>query len=236
MKNEPVLITGSSKGLGEELALVFASANHDIILHGRNKKDLAGVKEKVSKMGVNCYILDGDLRLDKTIEGLCKIAKEKDVSVLINNAGTDLKLHNAGPDLKLPLNEVDNKQIDEILITNLIAPIKLTKRLYTLFLDKGYGTIVNINSLSGLLAHDLRSIYCASRWGLRGFTDAFRLEAKKHKVRVLGVYPSRIKTKPYFTYGMEPQQVAQKIYAAYEDTNIDEIKLDGRPKKWRKGF
>lgn len=231
MENKSVLVTGSSKGLGEELALVFASNNHDVILHGRDKEDLARVKEKVSKTGVSCYILGGDLREDKTIEELYKVAKEKDVSVLINNAGTDLKLHDAGPELKLPLNEIDDEQIDEILITNLTAPIKLTKRLYTLFLGKGYGTIININSLSGLESHELRSIYCASKWGLRGFTDTFRLEAEKHKVRIIGVYPSRIKTKPHFTFGMEPQEVAQKIYAAYEDTNINEIKLDGRPKK-----
>ena len=231
MKNKSVLITGSSKGLGEELALVFASNNYDVILHGRNKADLARVKEKVSKMAVNCYILDGDLRLDKTIDELYKLAKEKDVSVLINNAGTDLKPQDAGPDLKLPLNEIDDRQIDEILITNLIALIKLTKRLYTLFLDKGYGTIININSLSGLEPQELKSTSCASKWGLRGFTDSFRLEADKHKVRVLGVYPSRIKTKEYFTFGMEPQEVAQKIYAAYNNTNINEIKLDGRPQK-----
>lgn len=231
MKNKLILITGSSKGLGKELTLVFASNNHDIILHGRNKEDLERVKEEVSKMGVSCYIVDGDLRSDKAIEKLYKVAKEKDVSVLINNAGTDLKLSGAGPDLKSPLNEIDDKQIDEILITNLVAPIKLTKRLYTLFLARGYGMIININSLSGLEAHKLRSVYCASKWGLRGFTDTFRLEAEKHNVRVLGVYPSRIKTKPYFTFGMKPREVAQKIYTAYKNTDVNEIIIDGRPKK-----
>ncbi len=231
MKNESVLITGSSKGLGEALALVFAGNNHDVILHGRNKEDLVKVKEKVTRRGVDCHLLDGDLRLDKTIEELYKLAKEKDVSVLINNAGTDLKLEDAGPDLKLPLNKIDDKQIDEILTINLITPIKLTKRLYTLFLNKGYGTIININSLSGLEPHYLRNVYCASKWGLRGFTDSFRLEAEKHKIRILGVYLSRIKTKAHFTYGMEPQDVAQKIYAAYKNPDINEIKINGRPEK-----
>jgi len=229
MKNESVLITGSSKGLGEELALVFAGNNHGVILHGRNKEDLARVEGRVNKAGVNCYISDGDLRLDKTMEELYKLVEEKDVSILINNAGADLTPDNAGSGLKLSLNEINDEQIDEILITNLIAAIKLTRRLYTLFLDKGYGTIININSLSGLEPQELRSIYCASKWGLRGFTDSLRLEAEKHKVRVLGVYPSRIKTKPYFTYGMEPREVARKIYAAYSDSGINEITLDGRP-------
>ncbi|MFC1931531.1 SDR family NAD(P)-dependent oxidoreductase, partial [Chloroflexota bacterium] len=91
--------------------------------------------------------------------------------------------------------------------------------------------IININSISGMEPNELKSIYCASKWGLRGFTDSFRLEAKNHKVRVLGVYPSRIKTKAHFTFGMETQEVAQKIYAAYKNTEIDELKLDERPKK-----
>lgn len=231
MKNRPVLITGSSKGLGKELALVFARNSHDVILHGRNKGDLAKVERKVSKMGVNCYVLAGDIRLDETIAELNKLAEEKDISILINNAGTDLKLDDAGPDLKSPLNEIYDAQIDETLTTNLIAPIKLTKRIYSLFLSKGQGTIIYINSLSGLEAHALRNIYCASKWGLRGFTDSFRLEAAKNNVRVLGVYPGRIKTKSFFTLGMEPQEVAQKIYTAYNDTKINELILDGRPKK-----
>ena len=113
----------------------------------------------------------------------------------------------------------------------MIAPIKLTKRLYGSFLEKGYGTIININSLSGLESHEFKSIYCASKWGLRGFTDSLRLEAEKNKVRVLEVYPSRIKTKAFFTSGMEPREVAQKIYDAYKNTSISEIKLNGRPKK-----
>ncbi|MFC1903347.1 SDR family NAD(P)-dependent oxidoreductase [Chloroflexota bacterium] len=231
MKNESVLITGSSKGLGEELALVFADNNHDLIIHGRNKEDLARVKAKVSKKGVNCHILAGDLQLDKTIEELYKLAKETDVSVLINNAGTDLNYEDAPDKLKLQFTKISDKQIDEIITTNLIAPIKLTRRLYSLFLDKGHGTIININSLSGMEPHWRRTVYGASKWGLRGFTDTLRKEAKEDNIRILGVYPDRIYTKPFFKDGMEPQEVARNIYDAYKNTHINEIKLNGRPKK-----
>lgn len=223
MKNKCVLITGSSRGLGKELALVFASNNHDIILHGRNKKDLEKVKQRISKIGVNCYIICGDLKLDKTIEKIYRLAKGKNVSVLINNAGIHCP--------SLPLEEIKDEQIDDIITVNLIAPMKLTKRVYTLFLDKNHGTVININSLSGLESRELRSIYGASKWGLRGFTNIFRLEAEKNNVRVIGVYPSGIKTKPRFTSGMDPQKVAQKIYSAYRNKSISKIKLDGRGEK-----
>lgn len=228
MNNKSVLITGSSKGLGEQLALAFARNNYDIILHGRNKESLAKVKGEISKVGVNCFIVTGDLRLDKTIEALYKVAGKTDVTVLINNAGIALTLPGEDTDLRLPLNEISDEQIDDILATNLLAPIKLTRRLYQLFLNKGHGTIININSLLGLEPRELNTLYCASKWGLRGFTDSFRLEAAKHGIRVIGVYPSRIKTRA-FTDGMEPKDVAQKIYSAFSNSAIDEIKLDERP-------
>lgn len=230
MKKEVVLITGSSRGLGEQLALIFAGNGHDIILHGRNKENLTKVQGMVVKMGVNCYITAGDLKLGKTIDELFEIARKKDISVLINNAGTSLRSNDAvEQDLKLPLSEIDKEQIDDILMTNLVAPVKLTRRLYTLFLTKKHGTIININSLLGLEPRELNSIYCASKWGLRGFTDSLRLEAEKNGVRVIGVYPGRIKTRACFTEGMGPQEVAQEIYAAYCSTDTDEVILDGRP-------
>lgn len=231
MSGKSVLITGSSKGLGEELAVVFAMNNYGVILHGRNNEDLSRVEKKVAKIGVRCDILSGDLKLDKTIKGLYKLASKRNVSVLVNNAGIDLKTNDAGSGLKLPLNEISDNQIDELLTTNLLALIKLTRRLYPLFLEKGKGTIVNINSVSGLECQELKSIYCASKWGLRGFTDSLRLEARKHGIRVVGVYPSRIKTKAYFPVGMEPREVALKIYNAYNSVDVNELILDEREKK-----
>ncbi|MFC1952749.1 SDR family NAD(P)-dependent oxidoreductase [Chloroflexota bacterium] len=231
MKNESVLITGSSRGLGEQLALVFSANNHDIILHGRNIENLGKIQNKIVGAGSDCFIITGDLMSDKTLDELNEIARQKDVSVLINNAGVSLTQDNAEEDLKLPLSNIVDNQIDELLTINLIAPVKLTRRLYTLFIDRGRGTIININSLLGLESRELNSLYCASKWGLRGFTDALRLEAEKTGIRIIGVYPSRIKTKACFTDGMDPRDVARKIYAAYISKTNDEIVLDGRPEK-----
>ena len=86
-ERKSVLITGSNRGLGKELALVFANNNYDVILHGRDKKELKKVKEQVSKTGVNCSSVSGDLNSNKTIDELDKISRDKNISVLINNAG-----------------------------------------------------------------------------------------------------------------------------------------------------
>ena len=218
--NKTVLITGSSKGLGEALALEFAKNGYNIILNGRNKKELENVKNKILKKHVKCYSVCGDIRATKTINNLYKVAKSKTISILINNAGIGFKYS---------LESVTDKQINETIDTNLLSLIKLTKKIYTFFLKKREGTIININSISGLENQELRSIYCASKWGLRGFTDTLKLEAKKNNIGIIGVYPSRIKTKPEYTFGMDVSYVAKVIYRKFKKNEEKDIILDKRP-------
>ncbi len=224
MKNNNVLITGSSKGLGKELAHVFASNGHDIILHGRDKENLKQIKQNILKKNkkIKCYVFEGDLRLQKSLGNLYEFAKAKQTTILINNAGIGSQMN---------LENMEDNEIEDILTTNLNVPIKLTKKFYKLFLELGKGTIININSILGLEIGEYKSIYCASKWGLKGFTDAFRLEAQKNNVRIIGIYPTRVKTKPEYNYGMEPSTVARKIYDLYANTNLNELILDNRPKK-----
>lgn len=219
-KNRSVLITGSSRGLGRELALVFASNGYEIVLHGRDKDRLAELKEHVLGKGVKCFVSVGDLRSAKTVADLFEIARKRHLSVLINNAAVQCP--------RLPLERISDEEIDRLLTTNLVVPVKLTRKIYSLFLKWKSGTIININSVSGLENQEQRSAYCASKWGLRGFTDTIRLEAKKHNIRVIGVYPSRIKTSPGYSRGMKAPDVAERIFHVYENTRKNEIRLDGR--------
>ena len=212
-----VLITGSGRGLGKSLALVFASNNYDIILHDRVTEDLENTRNEILEKGVNCDILLGDLNDIETIDKLYDVAKNKDVSILINNAGLHCPY--------LPLERIKDDQIDEIITTNLISQIKLTKRMYSVFLEKNNGVIININSMSGLKSSKNRTIYSASKWGLRGFSESFKLEAENHNIRIIDVYPSRIKTRPEFKCGMESNDVAKKIYDAYKDESKETIEI-----------
>ena len=226
MENKWVLITGSSKGLGKELAFVFADNNFNVVIHGRDSAKLEEVKKEILKRNVECEIVEGDLVEEETINKLENISKEKNIFVLINNAGYGIKE---------TLEEMDENEIDLLVKTNLIAPIKLTKRLI-LPLEKNNGSIININSVSGLEFQQDRTIYCASKWGLRGFSETFRLEALKKGINILNIYLSRVKTRPEFEYGMETAEVVEKIYEAYKNKEEDLI-LDDRDeeiKKWKK--
>ena len=84
---EPVLITGSSKGLGKYLALVFAENGYNIIIHGRDQRRVENVSAQLVNFGISTRFVIGDLREKSTIEKLALEFKEEDASILINNAG-----------------------------------------------------------------------------------------------------------------------------------------------------
>lgn len=222
---ETALITGSGNGVGEALALVFAENNYNIILHARKQTELDNLSKKISEKGVYCYSVQGDLREDKTIEKLSDIAKEKDITILINNAATRCP--------GVPFEQITDKYVKDLVRVSLYVPIQLTKMIYPLFQAKKSGTIVNINSITAIEPKKSRTVSSAAKWGLRGFTDCLRLEAIEHNIHVIGVYPTRIKTKPEHEYGMNSYEIATRIYEACKNPSIENIIFEGRPKEFR---
>ncbi|MBT4165918.1 SDR family oxidoreductase [archaeon] len=218
-----ILITGSSRGLGKELAIVFAERGYNIIIHGRESEDLKIVRDEIFNRGVDCEVVGGDLILDETIEKLVEISIRKNIFILINNAAMGL--------IK-PFDELNEREIKNNLEVNLFAPISLTKKIYDYFAKRKSGIIININGMGGLKPSRNQSIYCSTKYGLRGFTDALRYEAKENGVRVIGVHLSGMKTDMYTLTGadatncMEPSEVAEVVYdlsKSKESLMVDEI-------------
>ena len=147
------------------------------------------------------------------------------MSVLINNA--------AQVSLDSHFERLDDRGIENMVYTNLIAPIKLSRQIYSLFLKRGAGTIININSLVGLDKKKFKTMYSTSKWGLRGFANSLRLEAEENNIGIMNVYLSKVKSNPEDKYGMDIREVAEKIYENYKSSNFREIILDGRPEKYK---
>jgi short-subunit dehydrogenase len=220
MDKETVLITGSSNGLGKELAILFAEKGHNIWLHGRNKEMLEKVLDEVSKKDVDCNYILGDLISQKTITELSRIKEYQRVSVLINNAAEDCP--------KKAFEGINESDIERIIKVNLTAPILLSNEYYKYFLETGRGTIININSLAGREAQKFRTLYGAAKYGLRGFTETLQIEAEKNNVRVIGIYPGRIKKSQGDSYGLEYRNVAERIYSKFQSEDVNDLLVDNR--------
>ena len=140
------------------------------------------------------------------------IMYQKNVKFLINNAGMICP--------NLSFKEFEYKLIERMILVNLVAPIKVTNKLIS-----SLHQIININSMVGIEPKKNRTIYAATKWGLKGFSESLKKEETKTKI--LDVYPTNIKTWPERENAMEIDFVLNKIYEAMINGE-SELILDGR--------
>ena len=182
-----ILITGAANGLGKELALRFSFDEVRLILTDKDREGLLEVQKQVLEpRWAKCDVVSGDLGNKTTIQALYDLAYKHDLSVLINNAGV-----RAGGQIK----NMSSTDISDMISTNLVAAINLTKAMYPVFMLRKTGLIVNINSIAGQVPNSTEAAYCASKYGMRGFFDSFRFEAREHDIFVMSVYCGAMNTR-----------------------------------------
>jgi len=214
LKDKIIVLTGASDGIGREIALRLAKENAKLALIARNEDRLNKVCEEAKKLGaseVKVYVCD--LRqgedLKSTVSSI--LTDFKTVDVLINNAGVWQKM--------APLEDIPEKAIDEVIETNLSAVIKLTRLVLPELRKRDEAAILNIVSKSGVAAQEGQSVYTASKYGVRGFTEVLKAELKDSKIRVAGIYQSGTNTKMFEKTGetvpaekfTEPSDLAEVI-------------------------
>lgn len=207
--------------------MVFARNRYNVILHGRDQRDLTRVREFVLDQGVRCDVVRGDITSEETIARLSGVARKRNLDVLINNAGVYVCR---------PFQRTDSEEFRRVIGVNLIAPVILTKKIFPVFKRKRSGLIVNINSIAGKNPTDGESAYCASKHGLRGFTRSIQFEANKDHVRVIEVYLGTMNTR-MVKGRRDPEKCIQTAEAAefifglckeYPSVRINEIDLGRR--------
>lgn len=163
------LITGASRGLGQALAIFFEANKYNLILQAR--------ESKIDAMtGID--VVKGDLRSEDTLAALTRLAEDRDVDILINNAGIYANKSFAA---------TSKDDFREMIGVNLLAPILLTKAVWPIFQQKQSGLVININSIAGKVGSNGETAYCASKHGLRGFSNALQFDATKDGIRVINV-------------------------------------------------
>ena len=187
LEGQAALVTGASSGLGRAVAIALARARADVALIARSEKELRETEELVFRTGRRALVLPTDLASTTETRGAMERTVESfgRVDVLVNAAGTDAP----GPVVDL---EVEGW--DRTLEVNLRAPFLLSKAAFPHMRDAGGGTIINISSVAGKKGWANASAYCASKFGLTGFTQALADEGKKHNIRAIVLYPGAMST------------------------------------------
>lgn len=179
-----IIITGASDGIGKSIAIELAKEGHALVLFGRNEERLKAVAAEANNAEFHSFDLNDYMAMDAIV---AEVLEAGEVDVLINNAGV---WHKMGD-----LETISDELILEVINTNLTSQILLTKKLLPHIRNREKSFIVNVSSKSGITAQTGQSVYSASKWGLRGFTDVLRVDTAEDKVHVIGIYQSGTNTK-----------------------------------------
>jgi uncharacterized protein len=208
------VISGGSGGLGLEIAELLVRSGKNVIILGRNRQKLDNAIARLKESAKNIIIESM----------ICNIGREEEIIKVNeflseNNLSVEYLFNNAGMGLFTKADTSTAIMIDRVFEANLKGMILLTSGILKLTPEEEELTIVNIMSTSALIGRAEETIYCAAKWGARGYTEALRTELKGTKRNIIAVYPGGMRTDFWKVTGqnrdisgfMDPKEVAEKI-------------------------
>lgn len=185
--NPTILITGASQGCGRATALLFAKKGYNIVLAARSADRLNEVADEIQSLGCTVLALPTDVTSQQQVEIL--VSKALDYFGRI-----DVLLNNAGVFLSGPLEEISYNDLERVINTNFWGYVYTIKVLLPHFLERKTGSIVNMIGVAGRVPSTQMSVYCASKYAVKGLTDSLRMDLKREGIQVCGIYPNWIKS------------------------------------------
>ena len=179
-----VVITGASSGIGEAAARVLAARGHQMVLAARRLDRLESLERELSPR-TEVLTVQTDVACPEDVEELARRAAER-------FGGIDVWVNNAGIGHSLPWWEKDTEEVRRVVDVNLTGPILATKAALPYMLPKRRGHIINVASVAGHIG--TTGVYSATKFGLRGFTEALRRELLPYGIRVSLLTPGFIRT------------------------------------------
>lgn len=204
LSDQTALVTGASRGIGRTIAQSLARAGADVVLMGRDQTSLELLAQELIGDGATAQIAVCDVQdLPAVNRAIAQITK---LNILVNNAGTNI------PE---PFAQVSETHFDQIMNLNLRATFFVTQAAVQKIITTGSGgAIINISSQMGHVGAINRTVYCASKHALEGFTKALALELAPVGIRVVSVAPTFIETnmtRPMLADPQFGQSVLSKI-------------------------
>ena len=187
LTNKIAVVTGAASGIGRALSLQLADHGCHLAIADIDKEGLEETVALVKAKGSRCSSHIVDVGSRESVEGFAKdvVAEYGAVHLLINNAGVTLIER---------VEKIEYHDFEWIMQINFWGVVYGTKAFLPVMGEQSEAHIVNVSSLFGLMALPLQSAYNASKFAVRGFTEALKMELAASTVRVSCVHPGGIKT------------------------------------------
>lgn len=202
-----ICITGVSSGLGRHASTHLINEGYHVIGTVRNRKDAFDLQESYPH-NFTAFVLDvtNDIEVDAFANFVTECTSGKGLKALVNNAGLVV----AGP-----LMHITTEELRHQMDVNLLGVHRVTRALFPSLLKCQDSRIINMGSISGLIANAFLGPYCASKFALEAYTDSLRRELGIYDIKVVLLEPGTIKTPIW--------NKSRGIESKYEDTDYASI-------------
>jgi NAD(P)-dependent dehydrogenase (short-subunit alcohol dehydrogenase family) len=187
LQGQRALVTGSSRGIGAEIATLFADAGADVGIVGRNAEGLEATRQAIARKGHRCLVIQADLR---TVEG----PRTAGVQALEFFGTVDILVNNAGVFHRQSLLETTLEQWEETQAVNLRAPFLLAQVVVPGMMAQRRGKIINVSSLAAQVGCEGHAAYSSSKGGLNMLTRVMAAEWGKFNIQTNAVAPAVVLT------------------------------------------
>ena len=217
LQGKKALITGGSDGIGKAIAVALLAEGCDVVITGRRKKHLAEVAQEI---GAGYLVGDVGQEAEAVATVRQFVEQHGRIDILVNNAGFG---HFA------PLVDMEFDKLEAVYRTNVFGAFLMAREAARHFVKQGSGDLINISSTSGLKGGQGSTAYSSSKFALRGMTDCWRDELRRHNVRVMLVNPSEVLTDFAERAGRQQQATDKKLRGQeIADAIVGALKIDER--------
>jgi len=197
MNSKSAVVTGSSRGIGEAVAVEFAKAGYNLVINSRNAEELSASKEEILRVindSIEIVTFPGDISQEQVCKGLMDVAEKKlgRLDVLVNNAGVN------GPEKNTT--DISSAEWDNVLDINLKGSFFCSREAIKKMLsqskrqDSADYSIINISSVHQTTPMPLAVPYAASKGGMEMLTKTMALEVADKGIRINAIAPGAIAT------------------------------------------
>jgi short-subunit dehydrogenase len=199
-QQKTALITGGTSGIGKELAKLFANDNYNLIIVARDQAELDSTANELGASGINIETISKDLSKMDEAFALCQEIGERQIDVLVNDAGQGVYGLFKDNDIERELS---------IIHLNICATVILTKHFVQQMAARGEGKILNLGSVAGKIPGPWQAVYHATKAFVNSFTSAIREELKDSGITVTALLPGITDTDFFNKAGMNNSKAIQ---------------------------